>query len=190
MYKGLRMVLASASPRRREILTRLGFQFEVHTSNVPEDDVTGRVSDMVALLSRRKAEHVALEEKDALVISCDTLVSLDGQPLGKPHSPEDARRMLLALSGRAHEVVSGLCLINTKSHKVFSCCDTTSVLFRALTPEEIDAYVASGEPMDKAGAYAIQGGAGKFVEKINGSYDNIVGFPSEKFLALLEDAVH
>ncbi len=189
MYKGLRMVLASASPRRREILTRLGFQFELHTSNVPEDDVTGCVSDMVTVLSRRKAEHVAMQEEDALVIGCDTLVSLDQKPLGKPHSPEDARRMLAALSGRSHEVVSGLCLINTKSHEVFSCCDTTSVWFRALTPEEIDAYVASGEPMDKAGAYAIQGGAGKFVEKIDGSYDNIVGFPSERFLALLERAV-
>ena len=182
-----RLVLASGSPRRREILTRLGYHFTVHTSNVPEDDVSGNVEDIVQTLARRKAFEVAQSEKDALVIASDTLVWTDGKALGKPIDAGDAARMLHSLSGRTHEVVSGICLIDTRSGSEMSGFDRTLVRFRSLSDEEITAYVKSGEPMDKAGAYAIQGGAGAFVEAVEGSYDNIVGFPTEVFTRMLNE---
>ena len=180
------LVLASGSPRRREILTRLGYDFRIHTSDAPEDDVSGSVTDMVYMLAKRKAGAVAELEQNCIVIGADTLVALDGKPLGKPSDKADAVRMLTALSGRTHEVATGICLINTVTGKELASYEVTTVSFRDLTPEEITDYVATGEPMDKAGAYAIQGGAGKFIKSINGSYDNIVGFPSELFTELLK----
>ena len=185
MNETIRFVLASGSPRRREILTRLGCSFTVHTSNVPEDDVQGKVEDVVRTLAHRKAAEVAQSEKDAVIIAADTLVWADGQARGKPEDASDACRMLEELSGRAHEVVSGLCLVNTRTGREFTGFDRTYVHFRELSGQEIASYVETGEPMDKAGAYAIQGGAGAFVEKIEGSYDNIVGFPTELFLKVL-----
>lgn len=177
----MRFVLASGSPRRREILTRLGYSFTVHTSNAPEDDVDGKIEDVVRALAERKADSVAAGEKDALVIAADTLVGIDGQRLGKPRDEEDAFEMLSLLSGKTHEVCTGLCLINTADGKKIVEAETTFVTFKPLTTKEIRDYIATGEPMDKAGSYAIQGGAAKFIERYNGSYDNIVGFPSELF---------
>ncbi len=182
----MRFVLASASPRRREILTRLGYEFTVRCSNAPEDDVTGELADVVTTLARRKAESVAKIETDALVIAADTLVGLDGKKLGKPRDEKDAFEMLKLLSANTHEVTTGICLINTETGKSLSSSDTTRVEFRALTDEEISAYIATGEPMDKAGSYAIQGGAAAFVKRYTGSYDNIVGFPSELFERLVK----
>lgn len=182
-----RLVLASGSPRRKEILTRLGYAFTIHTSDADEGGAHGHVSDMVKTLAERKGAAVVPYEKDAIVISCDTLVSLDDVPLGKPADKEDALRMLASLSGRSHEVWSGICLTDTKTGRKLTDSVCTKVYFRDVSREELASYVETGEPMDKAGAYAIQGGAGKFVEKFEGPYDNIVGFPSERFEELLKE---
>ncbi|MBQ3668662.1 MAG: septum formation protein Maf [Clostridia bacterium] len=185
----MRFVLASASPRRREILTKLGYSFIVISSNAPEDDVQGTISEKVRKLAERKAVSVAAIEKDALIIAADTLVGLDGETLGKPKDKADAVQMLKMLSGRMHEVTTGICLINTLSEQKLVSSETTYVEFREMSKNEIDEYVETGEPMDKAGSYAIQGGAAKFVKKYTGSYDNIVGFPSELFSDMLKKLI-
>lgn len=177
-----RVVLASSSPRRREILEKLGVTFDIIPSNADEDGVSGSADEIVIALARRKAESVAFGLTDALVIGCDTLVALGNDIFGKPGSAAQAEEMLRRLSANTHRVLSGLCLIDTATGSIRVSRDVTFVSFRELTREEISVYAASGEPMDKAGAYAIQGGAGKFVSEVNGSYDNIVGFPSELFL--------
>jgi len=184
-----RLVLASGSPRRREILTRLGYGFTVHTSDAPEDDATGTVYEMVCMLARRKATAVAKEESDCIVIGADTLVALDGKPLGKPKNEDDAFSMLSSLSGRTHEVATGICLYNLANGKVMTEYEVTTVSFTDISPEKICSYIATKEPMDKAGAYAIQGGAAAFVKEIRGSYDNIVGFPSERFERMLSEII-
>jgi septum formation protein len=177
-----RVVLASSSPRRREILEKLGIMFDVIPSNADESDVVGSADETVMVLAKRKAESVADKLNNSLVIGCDTLVALENDVFGKPESTAQAEEMLSRLSGNTHRVLSGLCLIDTVTGEKRVSRDETFVSFRTLSPEEIRAYVLSGEPMDKAGAYAIQGGAGKFVSEVKGSYDNIVGFPSELFL--------
>ena len=177
-----RVVLASSSPRRREILEKLGIAFDIIPSNADESGVTGRADETVMILAKRKAESVAGNLNDSLVIGCDTLVALENDVFGKPESTAQAEEMLSRLSGNTHRVLSGLCLIDTVTGETRISREETFVSFRGLSPEEIRAYVLSGEPMDKAGAYAIQGGAGRFVSEVNGSYDNIVGFPSELFL--------
>jgi septum formation protein len=177
-----RVVLASSSPRRREILEKLGISFDVIPSNADESGVDGSADETVMILAKRKAENVAEKLNDSLVIGCDTLVALENDVFGKPESTAQAEEMLSRLSGNTHRVLSGLCLIDTVTGEKRVSRDETFVSFRTLSPEEIRAYVLSGEPMDKAGAYAIQGGAGRFVSEVNGSYDNIVGFPSELFL--------
>jgi len=171
-----RLILASGSPRRRELLTRMGYTFEICTPDVDEN-VSGHAYDIVHTLALRKGHAAAARYEDGVIISSDTLVSLDGAPLGKPEDEADARRMLRALSGREHEVYTGVCIIDAATGCEETAVDRTGVWFRELTDEEIDAYVATGEPMDKAGAYAIQGGAGVFVERFDGSYENVVGFP-------------
>ncbi len=177
-----RIVLASSSPRRREILEKLGIAFDIIPSNADEGGVTGSADETVMILAARKAKSVAEKLSDALVIGCDTLVALENYVFGKPESTAQAEEMLSRLSGNTHRVLSGLCLIDTATGETRVSREETFVSFKALSPEEIRAYVVSGEPMDKAGAYAIQGGAGKFVSEVKGSYDNIVGFPSELFL--------
>ena len=177
-----RVVLASSSPRRREILEKLGISFDVIPSNADESGVDGSADETVMILAKRKAENVAEKLNDSLVIGCDTLVALENDVFGKPESTAQAEEMLSRLSGNTHRVLSGLCLIDTVTGEKRVSRDETFVSFRTLSPEEIRAYVLSGDPMDKAGAYAIQGGAGRFVSEVNGSYDNIVGFPSELFL--------
>ena len=177
-----RIVLASSSPRRREILEKLGIAFDIIPSNADEGGVTGSADETVMILAASKAKSVAEKLSDALVIGCDTLVALENDVFGKPESTAQAEEMLSRLSGNTHRVLSGLCLIDTATGETRVSREETFVSFKALSPEEIRAYVLSGEPMDKAGAYAIQGGAGKFVSEVKGSYDNIVGFPSELFL--------
>ena len=177
-----RVVLASSSPRRREILEKLGIAFDVIPSNADESGVAGSADETVMILAKRKAESVADKLNDSLVIGCDTLVALENDIFGKPESTAQAEEMLSRLSGNTHRVLSGLCLIDTATGETRVSRDETFVSFRVLSHEEIRAYVLSGEPMDKAGAYAIQGSAGRFVSEVNGSYDNIVGFPSELFL--------
>ena len=180
-----RLILASGSPRRRELLSRMGYTFEICAPDVDEH-VTGHASDIVFTLARRKACAAAERFDEGVIIASDTLVSLDGAPLGKPEDAADAHRMLAALSGREHEVFTGVCVIDAATGKSETRSVRTGVTFRALTDEEIDAYIATGEPMDKAGAYAIQGGAGAFVSRLDGEFDNVVGFPTEEVGEMLK----
>ena len=170
------LILASGSPRRRELLARMGYTFEIYTPDVDEH-VTGHARDIVYTLAQRKAHAAATHFEDGVIIASDTLVSLDGAPLGKPADEREAHEMLAALSGREHEVFTGVCVLDSKTGKSETRTVRTGVTFRDITSEEIDAYIATGEPMDKAGAYAIQGGAAPFVETLDGEFENVVGFP-------------
>ena len=170
------LILASGSPRRRELLARMGYTFEICTPDVDEH-VTGHARDIVYTLAQRKAHAAATHFEDGVIIASDTLVSLDGAPLGKPADEREAHEMLAALSGREHEVFTGVCVLDAKTGQSETRTVRTGVTFRDITPEEIDAYIATGEPMDKAGAYAIQGGAAPFVSALDGEYENVVGFP-------------
>ncbi len=185
----MRVILASKSPRRRELLgalgRELGFDFEVITMETDETLGAGEHPFCgVEELAIRKCEPVANEYPDALVISSDTLVELGGIALGKPCDCEDARRMLTSLSGRGHNVHTGVA-IHFRG-RCYSGVASTEVVFRELSPKEIDEYIASGEPMDKAGAYGIQGAAGKFVIKYNGDFDTVVGLSVNLVRDLLE----
>ncbi len=169
------LVLASRSPRRQEILTRAGIPFTVRPADISEEAAPGEEPrHHVERLAREKAEAVEAAPGE-VVLGADTVVVVDGQILGKPAGAEDARRMLSALSGREHEVMTGICLRGRGRAIVRT--EVTRVRFVPLTPADIDAYIASGEPMDKAGAYAIQGLASKFIDRIEGCYFNVVGLP-------------
>ncbi len=179
-----RLILASGSPRRRELLTRMGYSFEICTPDVDEN-VSGHASDIVRTLAVRKGRAAATHYTDGVLIASDTLVSLNGEPLGKPVDADDARRMLSSLSGREHEVFSGVCLIDVATGREEVQVVRTGVWFREITDQEIEDYIATGEPMDKAGAYAIQGIGGKFVKRFDGSYENVVGFPVDAVREML-----
>lgn len=179
-----RLILASGSPRRRELLTKMGYTFEIIKPDVDEH-VKGLARDVVRVLSQRKAEAAARDVHSGVIIASDTLVSLDGAALGKPEDEADARRMLHMLSGRTHEVFTGVTIIDTDHDRAQTRVVRTGVQFRNLTDAEIDQYISTGEPMDKAGAYAIQGGAGAFVEAYDGSYENVIGFPVDDIQAML-----
>ena len=177
-----RLVLASSSPRRRELLGSLGLQFEIIKPDVDEDAFNLDhllPPDVVKFLSRTKAQEVFKYHTDALVIGADTIVVLNGQVFGKPKNEEDAFRMLNALQGNVHEVYSGITVFNPNETEEFppfaSDALCTKVTMRPLTPDEIRTYIATGEPMDKAGSYAIQGYGSTLIEKIDGCYFNVVG---------------
>lgn len=182
----MKIILASKSPRRRELLGAIFEEFDIITA--PTDETLPEnvpASCGVELLAVRKGEAVASSHPDAMVISSDTLVELDGEPLGKPEDESDAYNMLSRLSGRAHNVHTGIAI--HYNGKVYSGTDTTAVYFKELSPAQIKEYIASGEPMDKAGAYGIQGLGGAFVEKYEGNYDTVVGLSSSLLRSLLED---
>ena len=170
------LILASGSPRRRELLAKMGYTFEICTPDVDEH-VSGHARDIVHTLAQRKAHAAAAHYSDGVIIASDTLVSLDGAPLGKPADAKEAHEMLAALSAREHEVFTGVCVLDARTGRSETRTVRTGVTFREITPGEIDAYIATGEPMDKAGAYAIQGGAAPFVAGLDGEYENVVGFP-------------
>lgn len=172
-----RLVLASASPRRRELLALLGLEFAVRPVDLDERALAGEApADHVRRLAREKAAASAGEGE--LVLAADTVVAVDGEILGKPSGAEEARRMLARLSGRAHEVFTGVALrLGGSSPREAVAVVRTAVRFAPLTGAEIDWYVASGEPFDKAGAYAIQGLGALLVEEIEGNYTNVVGLP-------------
>ena len=182
----MRIVLASQSPRRRELLERMGMtEFEVIPAVGDEiADPSLSPSALVEELSRRKAEEVAQKVSDALVIAADTVVSVDGKVLGKPENQEQAMEMLTALSGRSHHVYTGFTV--RMGEKIVTAHEDTAVTFRALTPDEIAAYVATGEPMDKAGSYGIQGYGCVLVSGIQGDYYNVVGLPVCALFQVLE----
>ena len=176
----MRLVLASASPRRAELLRAAGIEFDVMPADVDEAmDAEDTPEGYVRRIAQTKAEAVATRITGRPVLAADTVVLVDNAILGKPANPADARRMLRLLSGRGHVVLTGVCLINphAESGRVQTTTARTTVEVASLTDAEIDWYVASGEPMDKAGAYAIQGLASKFVTAIEGSYSNVVGLP-------------
>lgn len=171
-----RLVLASGSPRRRELLARMGFAFDVLAPEVDER-VSAPPREAVAILARRKALAAAAGLSRGVVLAADTLVALEGEALGKPADREDARRMLRMLSGREHEVYTGVCVLDAATLRMTVHVERTGVAFRGLSDAEIDAYAATGEPMDKAGAYAVQGGAAAFVQSLHGSFENVMGLP-------------
>ena len=178
---GREIILASQSPRRRELLSKMGYEFICDAADVDEH-VQGQAREIVGILARRKAHAVLARHKTGVIIASDTLVSLDGAPLGKPGDEAEAVRMLRALSGREHEVFSGVCLLNAATGREQTRVVRTEVTFRQLSEEEIRDYVATGEPMDKAGAYAIQGKGAHLVERYDGDFDNIVGLPVGRLL--------
>lgn len=184
----MRYILASKSPRRRELLSEILTDFEIITREVDESlpsDIHPR--EGVELLAVKKGEAVAKEVgEDNLVISSDTLVELGGVPLGKPIDENDAVRMLTSLSGKAHNVHTGVAV--HYRGKVFSGVATTAVYFREMSHDEIVEYVKSGDPMDKAGAYGIQSGGGKFVKKYDGDYDTVVGLSVSLTKRLIDEA--
>lgn len=169
------LVLASKSPRRKDILSQAGIPFVVKPVNVDETRLPEEEPiSYVKRIARRKAEAIEAAPDD-VILGADTIVLIAGEMLGKPAAPADAARMLKMLSGREHVVISGICLMHQRN--AVEDVSTTRVWFASLSPEEISDYVASGEPMDKAGAYAIQGLASKFIERIDGCYWNVVGLP-------------
>jgi septum formation protein len=169
------LLLASSSPRRLALLRALGLEPEVRPADVDETLLPGEdPHDAAERLARAKASAVAAPD-GTVVLAADTIVVLDGEALGKPRDDADARRMLRALRGRAHDVVTGVAL--ARDGAVVSGRETTEVVFAPMTDEEVDAYVASGEPADKAGAYALQGLGGLFVERISGTPSNVIGLP-------------
>jgi septum formation protein len=173
-----KIVLASASPRRKKLLAQLGLKFEVDPSLFPENVEPGVPPSKLAVsMAMGKAGAVAGRHPDAIIIAADSFIVLEGRIMGKPHTPEEARRMLGDLSGRSHAAITGLAVVDTATGRTFSRSTETKVYMKRLTPEEIDAYVRTGEPLDKAGAYAIQGRGAVFIEKIEGDYTNVVGLP-------------
>jgi septum formation protein len=187
----MKLILASSSPRRAEILRDAGIAFEIRAANVEETPLPSENAEsMVARLAESKARAVA-ESLDpnisAIVIGADTAVELDGKIFGKPCDAEDAHRMITALSGRTHKVLTGICVLRLPDKFTKSAVESTAVTFAPLAPSEIESYVASGEPFDKAGGYAIQGLAGRYIPGIEGCYFNVVGLPLARLYALLKE---
>jgi septum formation protein len=183
------LILASQSPRRRELLLAAGFEFVVHEANVDETPRQGETADVYAeRLARAKAAAVAVAHPAATVIGADTVVVIDDEILGKPVDGADARRMLRQLSGREHTVLTAVAVIcaGATHRPVHSVIERTSVWMEVLDVAAIDRYIATGEPLDKAGAYAIQGYASRFIPRISGSYSNVVGLPIAAVVGLLQ----
>lgn len=177
MEKG-RIVLASASPRRLELLASAGVEFDVFASDIPEEPIPGEApADFAVRLARDKAVATAARTEGRWFVGADTIVVCAGEIMGKPVDEADAVRMLRKLSGVFHEVITGYAVYDRERDGLLCKAVVTRVVFKPLRDEEISAYVATGCPMDKAGAYAIQGGAAYMVERIDGSYTNVVGLP-------------
>jgi len=192
------IVLASASPRRQELLRNAGIPFSVQPADINETPLTGEAPrECVERLARGKALAVSQSRPRDYVLGADTIVVVDDTILGKPRDPDDAARMLRLLSGRTHAVITGVCLVRkrvasstgrTEDPGLRTASETTLVTMSALSHDEIRDYVASGEPMDKAGAYAIQGIASRWIPRIEGDYSNVVGLPVALVYAMLRDS--
>ena len=180
------VILASSSPRRRELLTRVGIPFEVDAPDVDESCDLPAAS-AVEELSRRKALAAARLHPGRFIVAADTLVAVDGRALGKPHGEEDACRMLRLLAGRTHQVHTGVTVVGP-SGEAFTLVDTADVTFGDMSEDEIRGYVASGEPMDKAGSYAIQGGAALWISGMSGCPSGVIGLPLHAVYLLLKKA--
>ena len=182
-----RIILASSSPRRKEILEITGLVFEVIPSNY-EENMNNDIPpvELAKELSKGKAEEVAMKHDNAIVIGADTFIALGNEVLGKPQNESDAIAMLQRLSGNSHSVITGLTIIDSSSDKTISEAVETKVYFKKLSNAEIQAYVSSGEPMGKAGSYAIQGLGSIFIEKIEGDYFNVKGLPLSNLVEKLK----
>jgi len=180
------LILASQSPRRRYLLQKAGLAFRVIPSRIDETVVApGPPAEYVRGLAAAKARDVAQNHPASWVIGADTIVAVGTQLLGKPGSPDEARTMLAALSGKTHQVYTGFCICRAQDQRLFGGSVCTDVTFKELSAAEIDWYIASGEPFDKAGAYAIQGLGTFLVRRINGSYTNVVGLPVCEIVEIL-----
>ena len=197
MSKTSTLVLASASPRRQELLRNAGIAFAVHPTNIPEMPQPGESGlDCAERLARQKALAAFQQRPESFILGADTVVVVQGEILGKPRDAADAARMLHLLSGRTHQVTTGVCLIgpppgtgNQKLETGFedTRSETTLVTVNPLTDEMVTSYIASGEPMDKAGAYAIQGVASRWIPRIEGDYFNVVGLPVSLVCRMLQE---
>ena len=179
MLNGLnnyRVILASKSPRRQELLKIITDEFEVIPADVDESNLNLSPDNTVIELSKRKATALSLS-KNSIIIGSDTVVSIDNIILGKPHNAAEAKEMLLRLSNRTHFVFTGVTVLNTSKNRMYTGYEKTSVIFDKMTNDVIDEYIKSGEPFDKAGAYGIQGAASKYIKGISGCYFNVVGLP-------------
>ncbi|MGD0907948.1 MAG: Maf family protein [Candidatus Acidiferrales bacterium] len=190
----MKLILASSSPRRAEILREAGISFDICAARIDETVRPGEsAQEVVARLAEAKARNSAAQiqkaavDENCIVIGADTSVELNGEIFGKPRDPTHAREMLIALSGRTHRVLTGLFLLRFPDGVTRSAVESTSVTFAPLTRDEIQTYVASREPFDKAGGYAIQGRAGRYIPKIEGCYFNVVGLPLAKVYTLLQE---
>lgn len=182
-----KIILASESPRRKEILEQTGLKFRVDASGCDETMKTAMKPEGLALfLSRKKAKSVADRHRNSIVIAADTFIVFRGRVLGKPHTGKEATRMLTELNGKGHTVITGFTVMDTDTGKEISMCAKTKVFFRKLSPEQIKSYVKSGEPLDKAGGYAIQGLGAAFVDRIEGDYYNVVGLPLSMLVGCLK----
>lgn len=179
------LILASASPRRRELLAQLGLEFTVVTADIDETPLTEEMhTDYTLRLAEAKARAVLMLHPEAIVVGADTTVAVDAQLLGKPVDAVDAARMLRLVSGRVHHVTTAVAVLTRD--QTLSAAETTHVFFNPMHDDEITAYVATGEPMDKAGAYAIQGRAAQWIPRIEGDYSNVVGLPLARVANLLQ----
>jgi septum formation protein len=188
----MKIILASSSPRRAEILRNAGIPFEICATHIDEAALPGETAHaMVARLAEAKARAAAAQldshASELTVVGADTTVELNDEILGKPSDSENAREMLAKLSGHTHHVLTGIFLLRLPGHSTRAAVECSAVTFASLNEKEIDAYVATGEPLGKAGAYAIQGFAGRYIPKIVGSYSNVVGLPLAKLYALLRE---
>jgi septum formation protein len=186
----MKLILASSSPRRAEILRDAGIAFEVRVANINESCLSGESAEnLVARLAEAKARAAAKQlsagSQDAIVISADTAVELNGEIFGKPRDAAQAREMLTALSGRTHRVLTGIFLLRLADGASRAAVENTFVTMAAMKAEELERYIETGEPLDKAGAYAIQGLAGRYISGIQGCYFNVVGLPLARLCVLL-----
>lgn len=185
-----KLILASSSLTRKNILIETGLDFEIDPSDY-EEDMTLSMSpkELVIHLSKGKAEDVAKRHKEAVVLGADTVIFFKDNVLGKPRTPEKAKEMLKMLSGKQHSAITGFTMIDTKNNNTISKAVETKVFFRELSEKEIDNYITTGEPLNKAGAYAILELGGKFVEKIEGSRTNVAGLPMEEVTETLREYI-
>lgn len=179
------MILASASPRRKEILENFGFSFKTIVKNIDETSDKTRAEEKILEIAEKKARAAAKDFPDENVVGADTVVVVDGKILGKPKDEKEASAMLKSLSGRSHEVITAFSFINLSKNISYSECEVTKVYFKNLTDSEINWYINTKEPMDKAGAYGIQGKGAFFVEKIEGDFFSVMGFPLGRFVRFL-----
>jgi septum formation protein len=176
-----KIILASGSKQRKKLLEMMGIDFEIQKSNYEEDMTEKLPAHLLAeKLAMGKAMDVAKNNKDAIIIDADSFGILDGQFLGKPHTSKKAKNMLQKLSGEKHEFITGIAIIDTKNKKTITDHEITQVYFKEISEKEIDLYVRTKEPLDKAGSYSIQGRGSFFIEKIEGNYSNAVGLPINK----------